>query len=86
MRSVRDSALIAFAKARIWESEGWDVVIADADGRSHGYAQFDAHVAAFRSDVAHPSTDGMSDDARELDTEDEPPGGVAEPLPEPALS
>ena len=49
MRCVRDSVLVAFAKARIWESEGWDVVITDEDGRTFGTAQLDAHVAAYRS-------------------------------------
>jgi len=61
MRSVRDSALIAFAKARIWESEGWEVAIADDDGRSHGYAQLDAHVAAFRAAGTACSADGLPD-------------------------
>ncbi|QDL95789.1 hypothetical protein FLL57_00040 [Rhodopseudomonas palustris] len=49
MRCVRDSALIALAKVRIWESEGWDVVVAGEDGRTFGTAQLDAHVAAYRS-------------------------------------
>ncbi|MGX7745230.1 hypothetical protein [Rhodopseudomonas parapalustris] len=49
MRCVRDSALIALAKARIWESEGWDVMVAGEDGRALGLAQLDAHVAAYRA-------------------------------------
>ncbi|MFT4278626.1 MAG: hypothetical protein QM576_19950 [Rhodopseudomonas sp.] len=58
MRYVRDSVLVAFAKARIWESEGWDVVIADEDGRTFGTAQLDAHVAAYRSlDGTEPGID-----------------------------
>jgi hypothetical protein len=58
MRCVRDSALVAFAKARIWESEGWDVLITDEDGRTFGTAQLDAHVTAYRSlDVAELGID-----------------------------
>ncbi|NEW95676.1 hypothetical protein [Rhodopseudomonas sp. BR0G17] len=58
MRCLRDSVLVAFAKARIWESEGWDVVITDEDGRTFGTAQLDAHVAAYRSlDGAELGTD-----------------------------
>ncbi|WP_234827006.1 hypothetical protein [Rhodopseudomonas palustris] len=49
MRCVRDSALIALAKARIWESEGWDVTVAGEDGGALGLAQLDAHVAAYRA-------------------------------------
>ena len=49
MRYVRDSALAALAKARIWESEGWDVMVAGEDGRALGLAQLDAHVAAYRA-------------------------------------
>jgi hypothetical protein len=49
MRCQRDSALIAHAKARIWESEGWDVMVAGEDGRALGPAQLDAHVAAYRA-------------------------------------
>ncbi|MCP9628623.1 hypothetical protein NML43_16135 [Rhodopseudomonas palustris] len=41
MQSVRSSALIALAKARVWESEGWRVAIVDPDGREHDVAQLD---------------------------------------------
>jgi hypothetical protein len=47
MQSVRNSALIALAKARVWESEGWRVSIADPDGQEHAVAQLDA-LTAFR--------------------------------------
>ncbi|RED38457.1 hypothetical protein BJ123_104211 [Rhodopseudomonas thermotolerans] len=58
MRCQRDSALIALAKARIWESEGWEVVVADDGGRSLGPAQLDAHVAAYRAlDAAEAALD-----------------------------
>jgi hypothetical protein len=41
MQSVRNSSLIALAKARVWESEGWRVRIADPQGREHDIAQLD---------------------------------------------
>jgi len=41
MESERVSSLIAIAKARVWASEGWRVVITDADGREYRPAQFD---------------------------------------------
>jgi hypothetical protein len=31
MRSVRQSLLIAAAKARVWASEGWEVVVTDGE-------------------------------------------------------
>ena len=34
MRSVRQSLLIAAAKARVWASEGWEVVVTDAEERT----------------------------------------------------
>lgn len=47
MQSVRHSALIALAKARVWESEGWRVSIEGPDGREHAVAQLDA-ITAFK--------------------------------------
>jgi hypothetical protein len=35
------SVLIAIAKARVWASEGWLVVISDGKGKSFGPAEFD---------------------------------------------
>jgi hypothetical protein len=32
MKSERSSVLIALAKARVWNSEGWDVLITDGHG------------------------------------------------------
>ena len=40
------SSLIIVAKARIWASEGWQVVITDADGKSWAPAEFDQLLAA----------------------------------------
>ena len=34
MRSVRESLLIAAAKARVWASEGWQVVVTDGEERT----------------------------------------------------
>ena len=34
MRSVRESLLIAAAKARVWASEGWEVIVADGEERT----------------------------------------------------
>jgi len=42
----RQSSLIIVAKARIWASEGWQVVITDADGKSYAPAEFDQLLAA----------------------------------------
>jgi hypothetical protein len=39
MRSVRQSLLIAAAKARVWASEGWEVVV--TDGRMLDPADFE---------------------------------------------
>ncbi|WP_041798454.1 hypothetical protein [Rhodopseudomonas palustris] len=47
MQSVRNSSLIALAKARVWESEGWRVMIATPDGRQHDIAQLD-ELTAFK--------------------------------------
>ena len=42
----RESPLIMVAKARIWASEGWQVVITDAEGKSYALAEFDQLLAA----------------------------------------
>ncbi len=42
----RKSSLIVVAKARVWASEGWQVVITDADGKSYTPAEFDRLLAA----------------------------------------
>ena len=41
MRSVRQSLLIAAAKARVWASEGWEVVVTDGEGKALDPAGFD---------------------------------------------
>lgn len=47
MQSVRSSGLIALAKARVWESEGWLVSIVDPNGRERDVAELDA-LTSFR--------------------------------------
>lgn len=42
----RSSGLVIVAKARIWASEGWQVVITDANGKSFAPAEFDQLIAA----------------------------------------
>ena len=41
MRSVRQSLLIAAAKARVWTSEGWEVVVTDGEERTLDPADFE---------------------------------------------
>ena len=41
MRSVRQSLLITAAKARVWASEGWDVVVTDGEERTLDPADFE---------------------------------------------
>jgi hypothetical protein len=42
----RTSTFVIVAKARIWASEGWQVVITDPDGKSYALAEFDQLLAA----------------------------------------
>ena len=42
----RTSSIVMVAKARIWASEGWQVVITDAEGKSYQVAEFDHLLAA----------------------------------------
>jgi predicted membrane GTPase involved in stress response len=42
----KESGLIIAAKARIWASEGWQVVIIDADGESYSPGEFDRLLVA----------------------------------------
>jgi hypothetical protein len=42
----RISELIAIAKARVWTSEGWQVVIIDGEGRTLDAAEFETPSAA----------------------------------------
>jgi hypothetical protein len=39
-RKERTSALIVLANARVWESEGWQVMITDPEGKAFAPAQF----------------------------------------------
>jgi len=41
LQSERASVLIAIAKARVWASEGWQVVVTDGSGTAFAPAQFD---------------------------------------------
>ena len=41
MRWTRQSLLIAAAKARVWASEGWHVVVTDGEGRTLDPADFE---------------------------------------------
>jgi hypothetical protein len=46
VRCERNSVLIAIAKARVWTSEGWQVVITDEEGRTLEAGEFDKLLAA----------------------------------------
>jgi hypothetical protein len=41
MRWARQSLLIAAAKARVWASEGWQVVVTDDEARTLDLADFE---------------------------------------------
>ncbi len=46
VRVERESTWLIVAKARIWASEGWRVVITDNDGKSYAPDEFDKLLAA----------------------------------------
>jgi hypothetical protein len=46
VKCERASVLIAIAKARVWTSEGWQVVITDQDGKTLDPAEFNKLLAA----------------------------------------
>lgn len=46
VKCERDSVLIAIAKARVWASEGWQVSVTDAEGKTLEPAEFDRLLAA----------------------------------------
>lgn len=41
VESERNSRLIAFAKAKVWAGEGWDVIVIDNDGQTISPQDFD---------------------------------------------
>lgn len=43
---ARESRLLIVAKARVWASEGWHVVITDQDGKAYAPPEFDLLLAA----------------------------------------
>jgi len=45
-RFERESRLLIVAKARVWASEGWQVVITDKDGKAYAPSEFDQLLAA----------------------------------------
>jgi hypothetical protein len=42
----RESRLLIVAKAKVWVSEGWQVVITDQDGKAYAPPEFDQLSAA----------------------------------------
>lgn len=46
VRIERESTWIIVAKAKVWASEGWQVVITDTDGKSYPPEEFDKLLAA----------------------------------------
>ena len=42
----RESRLLIFAKAKIWASEGWTVVVTDSDGKTYESEEFEKLSAA----------------------------------------
>ena len=46
VKCERSSVLIAIAKARVWASEGWQVVVTDGEGKTLEPAEFDKLLAA----------------------------------------
>jgi hypothetical protein len=51
----RMSELIAIAKARVWTSEGWQVVVTDDEGKTLDTAEFETPSAA------QPGTSGSAE-------------------------
>jgi hypothetical protein len=49
IRHERKSALIILANARVWQSEGWQVTITDADGKAFDPAGFERSLAQARA-------------------------------------
>ncbi len=43
---ARESRLLIVAKAKVWASEGWQVVITDQDGKAYTPPDFDQLLAA----------------------------------------
>jgi hypothetical protein len=43
---ARESRLLIVAKAKVWASEGWHVVITDHDGKAYAPPEFDQLLAA----------------------------------------
>jgi len=46
VRIERESTFIIVANAKVWASEGWQVVITDTDGKSYPPEEFDKLLAA----------------------------------------
>ena len=46
VRVERQSSLLIVAKAKVWASEGWRVVITDPEGKTYAPADFDQLLAA----------------------------------------
>jgi hypothetical protein len=46
VRIERESTFLIVAKAKVWASEGWQVVITDKDGKSYPPEEFDKLLAA----------------------------------------
>jgi hypothetical protein len=46
VKSERSSLLIAVAKARVWASEGWQVIVTDGDGKAFALPELEQLVSS----------------------------------------
>jgi len=80
----RTSALILLANARVWASEGWQVVITDTDGKQLDPAGFENWLTPVESSPLQPETSsaleaqGASAQGQDVSAEAEQPAEEAE--------
>jgi hypothetical protein len=73
----RTSALILLANARVWTSEGWQVVITDADGKQLDPASFENWLTPVESSPLQPENSSSLEE-QDLSTGTERPADEAE--------
>jgi hypothetical protein len=78
----RTSALILLANARVWASEGWQVVITDADGKQLDPASFENWLTPVESSPLQPENssalEAQDASAQGQDVSAEQPAAAAE--------
>ena len=78
-QSRNDSLFIAVAKARVWASEGWQVIVTDDTGRKFAPDEFDDLCSLDAKSLNAKSLEAWKSEPVSMQSADEKPGDLQKP-------